>query len=140
MILGQSLWHAFFESAVDTDEKFMSAMDGLVREIGDRGQTKTKVVEGVPPKTAAPASAAAALEPTPEPTLAQTAVVPPLPRAPIGVALAPEQHGFSPMTQQVTSAGAGGNFSELSSFFERVDARSKAEAKAARAEIEQQRK
>ena len=46
MILGQSLWHAFFESAVDTDEKFIQAMDALTREIGDRGKIKAKVAEG----------------------------------------------------------------------------------------------
>ena len=69
MILGQSLWHAFFESAVDTDEKFIQAMDALTREIGDRGKIKAKVAEGVPPpKAATPAPAAAAdFEPTPEP-------------------------------------------------------------------------
>ena len=27
LILGQSLWHAFFESAVPTPEKFMQQMD-----------------------------------------------------------------------------------------------------------------
>jgi hypothetical protein len=46
----QSLWHAFYESAVDTDEKFASAMESLVREIGDRGKidsTAQLLAEGV---------------------------------------------------------------------------------------------
>ena len=55
LILGQSLWYAFFESAVPTPEKFMQQMDSLIREIGDRGKIKTEVSEGVPPS--APASA-----------------------------------------------------------------------------------
>eukprot|EP01046_Picozoa_sp_COSAG06_P050561 COSAG06_NODE_8040_length_2291_cov_10.244982_2_plen_329_part_00 len=76
LILGQSLWYAFFESAVPTDEKFMQIMDSLIREIGDRGKIKTKVSEGVPPRASAPAPAPAfepapapapAFEPAPEP-------------------------------------------------------------------------
>ena len=119
MILGQSLWHAFFESAVDTDEKFIQAMDALTREIGDRGKIKAKVAEGVPPpKAATPASAAAAadFEPTPEPAPAPAlaparapasapapevaAAVPSTsPRASLAVA---EQQGFSPSMQQMS--------------------------------------
>jgi hypothetical protein len=62
LILGQSMYYAFFKSAVPTDEKFMQQMDALVREIGDRGKTNGKVSEGVPPRAPAPA-----FEPTPEP-------------------------------------------------------------------------
>ena len=31
LILGQSVWYAFFASAVPTEEKFMQQMDALVR-------------------------------------------------------------------------------------------------------------
>jgi hypothetical protein len=120
LILGQSLWHAFFESAVDTDEKFIQAMDALTREIGGRGKIKAKVAEGVPPPqavTPAPAAAAAAaaadFEPTPEPapapalTPAHAPAPPPevvaavssiSPRASLVVA---EPQGFSPNMQQM---------------------------------------
>jgi len=80
LILGQSVWYAFYESAVPTEEKFIEQMDSLIREIGDRGKIKTGKVssEGVPPRAPAPApvpakapapapAAAAAFEPTPEP-------------------------------------------------------------------------
>jgi hypothetical protein len=118
LILGQSLWHAFFPSAVGTDEKFMQKMDDLTREIGDRGKlkTRTSVMEGVPPSVAQtpdPDPAPAAFEPTPEPAPAPaTAAVP----APTRVAAVPstpprssqattvvmtEQQGFSPSMQQI---------------------------------------
>eukprot|EP01046_Picozoa_sp_COSAG06_P046970 COSAG06_NODE_6741_length_2802_cov_2.576027_2_plen_371_part_00 len=80
LILGQSVWYAFYETAVPTEEKFIEQMDSLIREIGDRGKIKTGKVssEGVPPRAPAPApvpakapapapAAAAAFEPTPEP-------------------------------------------------------------------------
>eukprot|EP01043_Picozoa_sp_COSAG02_P080211 COSAG02_NODE_18953_length_908_cov_22.638530_2_plen_98_part_01 len=79
LILGQSLWHAFYDSAVDTDAKFKDRMDGLIREIGNRGlplayrtenhvggvDLKENVSEGVPPTLAQ--------EPNPLPALTPAA-------------------------------------------------------------------
>ena len=138
LILGQSLYYAFFHKAVLTDEKFMQQMDALIREIGDRG--KIKVSEGVPPKASAPApvkapapapakapAPAPAFEPTPEPAPAPTPA--PSTRAPTPAAssayvpttppraLAPvstPDHSFSPSLQLSPSmpmhqvAGVGG--------------------------------
>jgi hypothetical protein len=113
LILGQSVWHAFFESAVDTDEKFIQAMDALAREIGDRGKIKAKVAEGVPPpKAVTPAPAAAAdFEPTPEPAPAPilTPARAPAPEVAAAVPSTPphaslavaEQQGFSPSMQHI---------------------------------------
>ena len=128
LILGQSLWYAFFESAVPTDEKFMQTMDSLVREIGDRGKIKTKVSEFVPPKAPAPAPAPApAFEPTPEPAPARAptpaARVPTTPQLALTPVSAPDR-GFSPSVQlspsmpmgqhaNAASAGGGVSFSEM---------------------------
>jgi hypothetical protein len=38
LLLGQSLWHAFSPSAVDTPSKFATKMDQLTHEISARGQ------------------------------------------------------------------------------------------------------
>jgi hypothetical protein len=38
LILGQSLWHAFYDAKVDTEAKFMNQVDALAREIGQRGK------------------------------------------------------------------------------------------------------
>jgi hypothetical protein len=118
LILGQSLWHAFFPSAVGTDEKFMQKMDDLTREIGDRGKlkTRTSVAEGVPPSAAQTPDldpAPAAFEPTPEPapapapaavpTTTRMAAVPSTPtRSSQATAVATaDQQGFSPSMQQI---------------------------------------
>ena len=59
LLLGQSVWYAFHDSAIPTDEKFTLQMDALVREIGDRGRIKAEVVsKRTPPE--APASVPAA--------------------------------------------------------------------------------
>lgn len=54
LILGGSLYFAFFDSAIPTDEKFMLQMDALIGEIGERGKAKlgaaARVSEGVPPE------------------------------------------------------------------------------------------
>jgi hypothetical protein len=113
LILGGRLWHAFFESAVDTDDKFMRAMDALVREIGPRGKIKTKVSEGVPPQAAAaPAPAPATIfEPTPEPAPAPVPAPAPAPALPpaalstpsrsvVATLTATERQRFSPSVQQ----------------------------------------
>lgn len=61
------MWYAFWPEAVSTEEKFMSQMDALVREVGDRGKVTTQLSEGVPPFVAQLSEAPAAFEPHPEP-------------------------------------------------------------------------
>ena len=59
LLLGQSVWYAFHDSAIPTDEKFTLQMDALVREIGDRGRIKAEVVsKRTPPGAPAPVPAA----------------------------------------------------------------------------------
>lgn len=70
LILGTRIYLKFYPSAVKTPPDFMQQMDALIREVGDRGKTQTKVSEGVPPR--APAPAPAAFEPTPAPAPART--------------------------------------------------------------------
>jgi hypothetical protein len=41
LLIGQSLWYDFFASAVDTPAKFMTQMDALVREVGERGSSSS---------------------------------------------------------------------------------------------------
>jgi hypothetical protein len=157
LILGQSVYHAFYPNAVPTDETFMQRMDALIREIGDRGKIKTRVSEGVPPRAHAPRAhapapapaparapaPAPAFEPTPEPAPARVstpaASVPTTPSR----ALAPAStldRGFSPslqpsssmpMVQHIASTGGGSSLSEMSSFFKEL----REEAKAERAEL-----
>lgn len=154
LILGRSLWYAFFESAVPTDEKFMQQMDSLIREIGDRGKIETKVSEGVPPRAPAlapvlakaPAPAAApAFEPTPEPapaprasTPAASGSVPTTPQRALAAVSTPGR-GFSPsvqlspsmpMVQHASSTGGGGSsLTEVASIFENLAARMETRAK-----------
>ena len=56
------MWYAFWPEAVSTEEKFMSQMDALVREVDDRGKVTTQLSEGVPPFVAQLSEAPAAFE------------------------------------------------------------------------------
>ena len=138
LILGQSMYYAFYPNAVPTDRKFTQQMDALIREVGDRGKAKTRAraSEGALPRRGL--APAAAFEPTPAP--APAAAVPTTPSRELAPTSTPD-HGFSPsvqlspsmpMVQPVTSAGGGGSFSEMSSFF----MQQREEAKAERAEME----
>jgi hypothetical protein len=125
LILGQSVWYAFYESAVPTEEKFIEQMDSLIREIGDRGKIKTGKVssEGVPPRAPAPApvpakapapapAAAAAFEPTPEPAPAPAPTiassVPSTPSRTIATISTPGRaSGFSPSVHPMAQQQPG---------------------------------
>ena len=67
LLLGQSVWYAFHDSAIPTDEKFTLQMDALVREIGDRGRIKAEVVSKRTPPGAvwSPTPPQEQLEPVP---------------------------------------------------------------------------
>ena len=151
LILGQSVYHAFYPNAVPTPEKFMQQMDSLIREIGDRGKIKTKVSEGVPPRAHAPAHAPApapAPEPAPARVSTPAASVPTTPSR----ALAPAStldRGFSPSLQpspsmpmvhnQVASASGGGSLMEVASIFETLTGRMEMKAKEEREEAKAER-
>eukprot|EP01043_Picozoa_sp_COSAG02_P084975 COSAG02_NODE_22706_length_740_cov_2.460342_2_plen_177_part_01 len=62
------MYHEFYPSAIDSEANFRSRVDGLTRELGDRGRVKAQrsfVSEGVPPTIAA-------LAPAPAPAPIQT--------------------------------------------------------------------
>ena len=74
LLMGSSMYHEFYPSAIDSEVKFRSKVDGLTRELGDRGRIKAQrsfVSEGVPPTIAAVAPAPA---PAPAYTQAQALV------------------------------------------------------------------
>ena len=77
---------------MNTDAKFNSSMDALARELGERGQSKSKMAEGVPPKAAA--EPAPTFEPAPEP---EPAPVQPA-HTPVAIAPTVEQPGSSHST------------------------------------------
>ena len=60
LLLGTRLWFDFHDAYEDDDEAFEKRMDGLCREIGDRGKLRLPESEVVPPfhePTLAPAPA-----------------------------------------------------------------------------------
>jgi hypothetical protein len=74
LLLGTRLWYDFHGCENEDDIAFEKRVDGLVREIADRGKAGARVSEGVPP---APAPA-----PAPTPALAaSTAALAPAPSA-----------------------------------------------------------
>ena len=170
LILGQNLYHAFYDSVVSSESLFAQQMAALTREVGDRGRIKTnttptkkRVSEGVPPAAApapvpapapAPASArrvatsAAAL-----PAAALPAAALPTPQRALAPASTVEHHGYSPSVQQQLSPMVHQHHQQLSSAYESpalvekllgVVERHQADLKAAfeqqRQELQQQRK
>jgi hypothetical protein len=130
-------YYAFYESAVDSAEKFCGQMDALQREIGERGRSRSmatallvdRAAEGVPPT---PVLAPAPV-PAPAPVAAAPAAAPP---SPVATALAPPQSvaGGSDLTPTIqqpstismlqqtpdgSSAGTpgGGDFFAMTAFF-----------------------
>ena len=152
--MGTRVWYAFWDAERDDDAAFKHRVDGLVREIGDRG--KVLLPESVPPihePTPAPALApkrAPAPAPAPAPALAAT-------RPPATPALAttpmPERN-FSPSLQQHmpthdtmqlhtdpggSGAASGVGIMEMSEFLNeqlKRDDRARQEAKAERQEMQ----
>eukprot|EP01052_Picozoa_sp_SAG31_P018834 SAG31_NODE_1350_length_8681_cov_14.408879_2_plen_268_part_00 len=54
LVLGSRMWYPFFPSAVDTTEKFESAMESLAREIGQRGKRRAATATAVVPASPMP--------------------------------------------------------------------------------------
>ena len=131
LILGQSVWHAFFDAAIPTDETFDQQMDvsqgpvltiiflvcgggrsvtpwlcaqALVREIGDRGKAKMKQLAGGASKHL--------------PQVQQQ----PMPawRKPAGMVTVKQQQQQQQPQSQSTSTVAG--LAEVMALFERMDA------------------
>jgi hypothetical protein len=140
LILGQSLWYAFYPGVVSTDKKFMEQMDALIREVGDRGKTNKNVSRG-DETLANVAAPAVAFEPTPAP-----APAPATPATPDRAALASatsEAHHFSPsILQQMPMSPAqqhgmtmsGGSLTEIAAIFKEQRDEAKTERDEAKAE------
>jgi hypothetical protein len=165
LILGQNLYHAFYDSVVSSESLFAQQMAALTREVGDRGRIKTnttptkkRVSEGVPPAAApapvpapAPAPASARRVATSAATLPAAAL--PTPQRALAPAPTVEHHGYSPSVQQQLSPMVHQHHQQLSSAYESpalvekllgVMERHQADLKAAfeqqRQELQQQRK
>lgn len=83
LIMGTRLWYQFWDAESDDDSAFERRLDGLVREIGDRGKLISVMPEAVPPGAASMPTHARAPSVAPAPA--------PVPAAapPVAAALAP---------------------------------------------------
>jgi len=124
LLLGTRLFYRFHDSAIDTDEKFNSQMDAVVREIGERGKPGLLSAAAAPPEGLPPTPA-----PAPEPAATQL-------RTP-----AASTRSFTPSMQLATSpaAEASGSFAELALFFREERRHLEAQVEAQRQETEKQR-
>ena len=115
LILGTRMWYPMWGDADQDDEAaFERRIDGVVREIGDRG--KLRVADAVslePTPTPAPAPAPAATTPTAAPAPTPTAAPAPAPAPPTSVStldasrLALERDSLMQQVQQLSSQLAG---------------------------------
>jgi type IV secretory pathway VirB10-like protein len=111
LILGTRMWYPMWGDADQDDEAaFERRIDGVVREIGDRG--KLRVADAVslePTPTPAPAPAPAATTPTAAPAPTPTAAPAPAPAPPTSVStldasrLALERDSLMQQVQQLSS-------------------------------------
>jgi hypothetical protein len=116
LILGSSMYYAFYPAATGTDTKFLRQIDNLTKEIGDRGKAPiASVSEGVPPTgdiggtraatTSSAGSSLPKLEPEPEPAAALPLLVSPQHHAaPAAATPAPTAHRSS-TTRSVSGTG-----------------------------------
>ena len=127
MILGTRIWFAFFDAETDDELSFEARVDGLAREIGERGKKRSE-------KSGGPAAMAEEEEGVP-PGGAHDAT-----QAPSAAASRVARHGggFSPSLQMLPPSSPvhpqqlqvetnGGGFSELVSFFQEMQATAKLE-------------
>lgn len=101
MLNSNALWrrYQFWDAESDDDAAFERRLDGVVREIGDRGQLMAMVPEAVPPAAASKPSdaGAASVAKAPAPAAAKAATAATAPAAPTQ-APAPTQTPAPPVT------------------------------------------
>jgi len=103
LILGTRMWYSMWDVEKDDDAAFESKVDGIVREIGERG--KLQMHEAVPPEpTPAPAPA---LAPAVAAAAASAAAAAPAP--------APAPQSYTPSVQSTMIAGSGSPVAALDS-------------------------
>ena len=160
LLLGTRIYFRFYDAESLDVAAFEERVDGLAREIGQRGkpQQRPRIAEAVPPSAAAPAPAAAASSVVPGRSRPAPAPAPAPARTPTrssSNALVAADQSFTPSMQAITSsspaapiagmgmaASAGGGSSsaaEIAWLLKEMRQDSKLERDELRAEMERQR-